>query len=191
MKYWTYQNKSRKTRMRNVVTDSCVNYLGGGGMTLSHLAGWNSMQYGWRENCDLGGGGGKLWFAPVRREGTWRRSGWQLGTEASLSWEQPAVARTGDCRNTRASKHPSTAIQKCYQVLSTCYSPWSQSMLQHCTGETEVFFYLSNHLYLLISCLKVFLESALSTQMTFYNTIYNISFYNLLYKLASNYILRL
>lgn len=46
--------------MRNVVTDACVNYLGGGGMTLSHLAGWNSMQYGWRENCDLGGGGGKL-----------------------------------------------------------------------------------------------------------------------------------
>lgn len=43
--------------MRNVVTDACVNYLGGGGMTLSHLAGWNSMQYGWRENCDLGGGG--------------------------------------------------------------------------------------------------------------------------------------
>lgn len=50
---------------------------------------------------------------------------------------------------------------------------------------------LLNHLYLLISCLKVFLESVLSTQMTFYNTVYSISFYNLLYKLASDYILRL
>lgn len=55
--------------MRNVVTDSCVNYLGGGGMTLSHLAGWNSMQYGWRENCDLGGGWGKTVICSCQERG--------------------------------------------------------------------------------------------------------------------------
>lgn len=100
-------------------------------MTLSHLAGWNSMEYGWRENCDLGGGGGNcdLLLSGERGHegevgGSWEQR--LHSHENSLQWHGLVIAATQEQANTHLQQYknatrccPHATVHEASQCCST------------------------------------------------------------------------